>query len=260
VKNGTSSPALTQSVTRALEILYCFSAEQPQLRVVDFAQKLSLTQSNVSRLVTTMVAMGYVEKDEVSGFYRLGLGILALAGIALNNYEIRAQALPELYELESKLELGANLAILRNEKMFYLAHVDSRKDPRMFTLIGHQQPLYCTGIGKVLLAHVPDEDAGKIISRIPYRPYTTMTITNVEDLERELDIIRKRGYSTEVEELRLGRGCLAAPIRDRSSRVVAGISVSGPLSDLRLSTRESELSQIVMDVATRISMKMGYMG
>ena len=258
MKLESSAPNLTQSVTRALGILSCFSDEQPELRVIDFAKQLNLTQSNVSRLLTTMVSLGYVEKDEFSGFYRLGHQIITLGGIALNNSEIRKQALSELHDLERRLGLGANLAILQSQQMFYLAHVDSHKSPRMYTLLGRSNPLYNTGIGKVLLAHVAPEDASQLLNRIELASYTDKTITNRDVLLAELEKIRNRGYATEIEELALGRACIAAPIRGRGGKVIAGISLSGPLSDIRIHEREQELSSILIEVADRISVKLGF--
>jgi len=258
MKAETANPMITQSVTRALAILSCFTDEQPELRVIDFSKKLNLTQSNVSRLLTTMVSLGYVEKDDYSGFYRLGHQIITLGGIALNNSEIRKLALPELYDLERRLGLGANLAVLKSQHMFYLAHVDSHKSPRMYTLLGRSNPLYNTGIGKVLLAHLPPEEARALLAKIDVKAYTEKTITDRERLLRELESVRNRGYAVEMEELALGRACIAAPLRGRSGKVVAGISLSGPLSDIRLPERERELASVLIEVADRISVKLGY--
>ncbi|MBD2860950.1 IclR family transcriptional regulator [Paenibacillus sp. IB182363] len=146
---------LTQSVTRALAILSCFSDSEPELRVIDFSKKLNLTQSNVSRLLTTMVSIGYVVRNEQTGYYSLGPEIVTLGGIAFNHYEIRKQALPKLYEIERKTGIDANLAILDNGTVFYLAHVDSYDSPRMYTFVGRRNPLHCTAIGKARLLFFP---------------------------------------------------------------------------------------------------------
>jgi len=228
------------------------------LRGIDIANKLDLTQSNVSRLLATMVSLGYVEKDEMSGFYRLGPEIVSLGGIALNNYEIRKQALPELYDLEKRLGLGANLAIHNKGKIFYLAHVDSHKSPRMYTLIGRRNPMYCTAIGKVLLAYMPEEEAKAILQKEELYPYTVKTVTDIPSLMEQLSEIRRKGYGIEDEELALGRACIAAPVRGRTGKVIAGISLSGPISEMRLSEREEELSNILIEATDRVSMKMGY--
>lgn len=254
------SPAmLTQSVTRALSILSCFTNETPELRVIDFAKMLGLTQSNVSRLLATMVSIGYVVKDEATGYYRLGPEIVTLGGIALNNYEIRKQALPELYEIEKRLGLDANLAILDQHTIFYLAHVDSYTSPRMYTYVGRRNPLHCTAMGKVLLAFAEPEEAERLLAeQEPLRAFTEHTIVDKNALIEQFDRIRRKGYATEQEELALGRACLAVPITGRAGKVVAGISVSGSLSKVNMPERERELSGLLIEMADRVSAKMGH--
>jgi len=249
---------LTQSVTRALAILSCFSDSEPELRVIDFSKKLNLTQSNVSRLLTTMVSIGYVVRNEQTGYYSLGPEIVTLGGIALNHYEIRKQALPELYEIERKTGIDANLAILDNGTVFYLAHVDSYDSPRMYTFVGRRNPLHCTAIGKALLAFLPEEEARQLLGEAPLSRYTEKTIVQIDDAVAAFEDIRKSGYAVEMEELALGRACIAAPVLDRTGRVAAGISISGPLSKMKLNERLDELSALLIEMAGRISMKMGH--
>lgn len=249
---------LTQSVTRALAILSCFSSSEPELRVIDFAKKLGLTQSNVSRLLTTMVSIGYVTKNEQTGYYRLGPEIITLGGIALNNYDIRKQALPELYEIERQIRIDANLAILDRGTIFYLAHVDSYDSPRMYTFNGSRNPLHCTAIGKALLASMTEDEARELLAGEPLKKYTEHTIVSVDELMEELENIRKQGYAVECEELALGRACVAVPVMDRTGKAVAGISISGPLSKMKLDERLEELSSLLIEKAGRISLKMGY--
>ncbi|WP_169728499.1 IclR family transcriptional regulator [Salibacterium aidingense] len=243
---------------RALQLLACFSDAQFELRVADFCHQLNMSQSSVSRLLTTLVDHGFVEKNHFSGAYFLGKKVISLAGISLNNYEIRKQALPELYNLEQKTNLGANLAVLDGEKMFYLAHVDSRRSPRMYTLVGYTNPLHATGIGKVLLSHI-EENREQFIKNLSLEPYTVKTIDRKEELLQTMENTRQYGYATEIEELALGRACIAAPVRDRGGRVVAGVSLSGPLSEINLQEREQELASILIEATDLISLKMGFM-
>lgn len=253
-----SGQALTQSVSRALAILSCFTDQQPVLRVSDFARMLNLTASNVSRLLSTMESLGYVERDETTGLFRPGLQLVALAGIALNHIELRKQALAELQELGNRLGLGANLSILRDSAIFYLAHVDGPRAPRMYTLLGRKNPLHATGMGKVLLAHLPQPEVDRILAETGLPRYTSSTITDPAELKAELEIVRHRGYATEVEELALGRACVAAPIHNRTNSVVAAISISGPLTEVNLEQRQEQLARVVIEAADHISVRLGY--
>lgn len=248
---------LTLSLCKAFDILDCFTAETPQLRIIDLTKKLNMTQSNISRLIGTMAAYGYVEKNEENGYYQLGSAIITMSSIALNSIEIRKQALPELFALEQKYGVGANLAILKNNAMYYLAHVDSRTSPRMYTMVGYTNPLHCTAIGKILLAFLPQEERDRILDITGLPTFTHNTITDREVLERELDEVRQNGYSREYSEHAVGSACIAAPIRDRTGRIVAGLSASGKFNQENLIDQEPQVAQAVIESANIVSNKLG---
>lgn len=255
----SEKPAImaTQSVTRALAILSCFTDEEPEQRVTDFVNKLHLTQSNVSRLLATMVLTGYVEKVESTGHYKLGKQIITLGGIALNNFDIRKNALAELYTLEKNVKLDANLAVCDDWEIYYLAHVDSYDSPRMYTFLGKRNPMYCTAIGRTILAHMDENEVEEWLHDQSLSKYTDKTVVDKDQLMKRLVEIRKQGYALEIEELALGRACVAAPIRDRTGRVIAGISVSGSISKIKWLQRQEEISGELIERADRVSMKMG---
>lgn len=252
-----NNSGLTLSLCKTFDILGCFTAETPQLRVTDLTKRLSMTQSNISRLLGTMAAYGYVEKDENTGYYSLGPSIITKSSIALNSIELRKQALPELFAMEQNYGVGANLAVLKHNAMYYLAHVDSRSSPRMYTMVGYSNPLHCTAIGKVLLAFLQEEQARGILQETGLVSFTHNTITDEEVLMGQLGEIRRLGYSKEWGEHALGSACIAAPIRDRSGRVIAGLSASGKFSQYSLMEKEEEVSRIVIEAANMISNKLG---
>jgi DNA-binding IclR family transcriptional regulator len=260
---GGGEAGLTQSVERALSILSLFTDERPALRVADASTALGLGQSTTSRLLATLEALGYVRRDPHTGHYRLGAEVIRLGGVALNDNELRRQALGDLHDMSSCTGLGANLAVLRqfgptDWGIFYLAHFDGAKAPRTYTLIGRRNPLHATAMGKVLLAHLPEPERDAILDCLPLPAYTPHTITTRSALEAVLETVLRRGYAVEDEELAFGRACVAAPVRDLAGRVVAAISLSGPLSALQLETREPELARLVIECADRISGRLGY--
>ncbi len=258
-KKNREGSSLTLSLCKAFDILNCFTSESPMLRVIDITKKVNMTQSNVSRLMNTMAAYGYVEKAEDSGSYRLGKQVISLSSVALNNSELRKQALPELFRLEQKYEVGANLAVQDNHKMYYLAHVDSRRSPRMYTMVGYTAPLHCTAIGKVMLAALPDEEIRAIIEQTGLPSYTYNTITSLDVLMEQIQKIRCVGYSVEYGEHALGAACIAAAIRDCTGTVVAGLSVSGKFNGQSMEEHEDEVAEIVLQTASTISNKLGYL-
>jgi len=255
---ANSTANLTQSVTRALHILQCFTSETPTQRVADISARLGLTPSLVSRLLGTLEHEGLVERDDETGFYQLGKTIITLAGVALNHDRLRIEALEEMQRLASTLGLGVNLSILRDTAIFYLAHVDGPQAPRAYTLIGHSNPLHATGMGKVLLAFLPDVERDKIISDLTLHAYTAQTITDRDGLRGELDAVRAQGWACEIEELAMSRACIAAPIRDQRGQVVAAMSISGPIRVLNWNERRDLLIDTILEVVDRISIRLGY--
>lgn len=249
---------VTQSVERALAILTCFSDARPQWRVSDLSRELELTQSTVSRLLATLQALGFVEADPQTGLYGLGLELVTLAGVALNQIEVRRQAVGALSEVATDLGLAANLAVLRGDEIFYLATVEGPRAPKLYTMIGKRNPLHCSALGKTFLAHLPRADQDRILARISYPRFTPRTAASAQELRAMLQTTVLRGFATEVEELALGRACVAAPIRDASGTVVAATSISGPLSAMDLDHRESDLSARVIEMADRISHRLGF--
>lgn len=257
-KNSSNTSGLTQSVMRALSILNCFSDATPELRMTDISQQLELTPSLVSRLLATLEHEGFVEQDQSTGMYRLGRAVLTLAGVALNHNRLRMEALSEMQDASRELGLGVNLSVMDDDTMFYLAHIDPPEVPRPYTLIGRRNPLHATAMGKVLLAFQPEKEREEIVQRLRLTPYTVRTHKDSAALLDELQQIRERGWAIENEELALGRACIAGPVRESSGDVIGAVSISGPLSQLKLSERKDELTNKIIELCDRISMRLGY--
>ena len=164
----------------------------------------------------------------------------------------------ELSAVAADLGLAANLAILRGDEIFYLATVEGPKAPKYYTMIGKRNQLHCTGMGKVLLAHLPAEEREAMLARLPYPVFTPHTPESVEALRPMLRHVVERGYAVEREELAFGRACVAAAIRDATGAVIAATSISGPLSAIDLDRREAQLAARVIEMADHISHSLGY--
>ena len=245
-----------QSVERAIAVLKAFADRGRALRVGEVALLCGLGTSTTSRLLATLVAEGMIERSD-SGSYQLGPEVITLAGVALNHSQLAREARQVAYEVASTTSLGANVAERRDNRVFYLVHFDGAMAPRAYTLLGRRSPLHATGLGKALISELPPEEHARLLGKPPWDAYTPHTATQPDQMERELAVIRQRGYATEREELAFGRGCVSAPIRGRDGRVVAAISVSGPLSALRLEARERELARTVIEAADRIGAAIG---
>lgn len=249
-----------QSVERALTVLRVFTTGRSELRVSDVAKLADLGLSTASRLLATLEAAGFVDRDPVSGLYRLGLDMVSLGGAVLNSHPVHREARQIAQNLAAELGLGVNVAVRRDAALFYLLNFEGRQAPRAFVLAGQRNPLHATGIGKSLLTGLSATERRALLPDDRLVSYTPHTITSHAALDAEIEKTIARGYGGELEELALGRACVAAPIRDGSGGVAAALSVSGPLSAIDLQRREVELSRVVIEAADSISIGLGYVG
>jgi DNA-binding IclR family transcriptional regulator len=249
-----------QSVERALSVLRTFTAGRSELRMSDVAKAAGLGMSTASRLLATLEAAGFVERDPVNGLYRLGLDMVSLGGSVLNNHPVHKVARQIAQNLAAEIGLGANLAVRRGDRLFYLLNFEGRQAPRSFVLAGQTNPLHATGLGKSLLSGLAAPQRRELLAEAALVAYTPRTLTSHDALDTAIDLTIARGYATEVEELALGRACVAAPIRDASGEVVAALSVSGALSVIDLAGREQLLARAVIEAADQVSIGLGYVG
>lgn len=255
----TSDNGSNQSILRAAAILDAFLLGRPELRVTDVARQTGLGVSTASRLLSALESLGLVERDPISNLYRLGLKTVTLGGVALNQSPVYRATRQIAQDLAAEHGLGVNLAIRREEQGFYLGNFEGRSAPRSFSLVGQTIPLHATGLGKALLLGIDPDQRRQLLGE-HLTGFTNRTITEHDQLDAELTASAARGYTTEVEELALGRACLAAPIRNSSAEIVAALSISGPLSAISLPNREADLSTSVIEAADAVSTALGHHG
>ena len=219
-------PALVQSVDRALTVLEIL-AKRGVAGVTEIAVELGVHKSTASRLVAVLESRGFVEQLNDRGKYRLGFGIVRLAG-ALTVHRDRAQAgRPVCEALAADTGETVNLAILDGGRVTNISEVRGAGTVAVQNWVGQSTPSHATSSGKVLLAHLPGLDLEALLGADLQR-YTEHTITDLDLLARELDVVRDRGWACTLEEYERGLNALAAPVRDHDGTVVAAISVSAP--------------------------------
>ena len=255
-KHGELARTRSQSTERAALVLACFSAEEPRLSLAELSARLELSQSTVFRYVAALQSAGLLERDERGG-YRLGLRVVELAGIAVNQIEVRKHALDEMEALRAELNLLVNLGVLFEGDVMHIAASVPEGWPRWYTTLGRRAVAHCTTLGKVLLAHRPWEQVQATIERYGWRPYTPNSIQSFERLQVELEAIRRQAHALDNEERRVGSICLGVPIRDYSGAVVAALSVSGTTETLG-PDRQAQVLPRLLAAAGRISFRMGY--
>ncbi|NUT36436.1 MAG: IclR family transcriptional regulator [Hamadaea sp.] len=249
-----------QSVERALGVLRSLAGGPPELRVSDVAKTTGLGVSTTSRLLGTLEAAGLVDRDPITGLFRLGLDVVSLSAAVLNNHPVHREARQISQNLAAELGLGVNVALRRGDRLFYLLNFEGRGAPRSSVLTGQIKPLHATGLGKCLLSGLTAGQRRDLLPATNLIPYTARTLTSHEQLDDAIDGIAAHGHAVEIEELALSRACVAAPIRDATGAVVAALSVSGPLSAIDLPARRPELARRVIEAVDSISVGLGFTG
>lgn len=244
------------SVTNALRILQEFSNSKTVVYVSELAVVLDVSKSTISRLVRTLEAEGFLEKDTLTQGYILGKRLLTIAGILVNSNEIYREVGPVLSDLVQKTNESAQIAALDKGEVFYIYKITGPYYSNVNTQIGASNPLHATSTGKLLLAYEDERIVDEVLEQAR-EAYTEHTITNPIQFREELKKIRRQGYSLSVEELTLGNYSLAFPVRGFDGRVVCAISISGPLARLN-NNRLKEYMRYMRQAADEASDRLGY--
>jgi IclR family KDG regulon transcriptional repressor len=248
-----------RSVERALQVLNCFSFERPTLSLKEISELSNLHKSTLLRILQTLREKEFVEMDK-NRKYRLGLQVYKLGNVFFYNLDVEAKAEPYLKQLANKTNKTVHLGVIERDKALILDKIepDEQSIRIMMSRKGRNVPLHCTSIGKVLLSFQPDEKRKTLLESIELKKYTENTITEKTKLEKELERIHKQGFGFDFEEHEKDIVCVAAPIKDIQSKVVASISISAILFQTPEELLRSELRQKVVSTAEVISRKIGY--
>jgi DNA-binding IclR family transcriptional regulator len=250
------SLAGAQVVDRVVDILEAFTRLGPELGVSDISRALGLKKATTHRLLASLRRRGIVAQDPVSRRYRLGLKLWELGQMATNQVDWLERVRPYLQELTDTVGETTHLAVLNEGQVLYVEKVESTRSLRMPSQVGRRLPAHCTGVGKALLAFLPEEVVRALIARHGLPRFTRNTITDQGALDAELALIRARGYSVDNEEIEEGLVCIGAPIRDHTSHVVAAVSMAGPSSRVRPETYETH-ARAVVRMAAAMSAALG---
>ena len=255
VGNGATNGGVggVQSVDRALSILEVL-ARIGEAGVTEVAAELGVHKSTAFRLVATLEAHRLVEQTGDRGKYRLGVGLLRLAGATTARLDVVQEARPVCRQLAADTGETVNITVLSESSALYLDQVAGASAIQPHNWVGQHIPLHATSNGKVLLSVLDDAALRRLLATLP--SYTPRTITKKGDLRAELEQVREQGYAVAVDELEVGLAAVAAPIRNAAGDVIASISVSGPT--YRFSDRLDELAGQVRDSALEVSLRLGW--
>jgi DNA-binding IclR family transcriptional regulator len=243
-----------QSVDRALTILEVLS-RVPEAGVTEIAAELGVHKSTAFRLVTTLEAHRLVEQTSDRGRYRLGLGLLRLAGATTARLDLVQEARPVCRQLAADTGETVNVAVLSDSSALYLDQVAGSSALQPHNWVGQHIPLHATSNGKVLLSGLEDGRLDEVLRSLPR--YTSLTITTRSKLRAEVAHVRECGYAVAVDELEEGLTAVAAPVRNAHGDVVASMSVSGPTFRLA-EERVAEVIPLLVASAQEVSHRLGW--
>ncbi|MCG0278168.1 MAG: IclR family transcriptional regulator [Thermanaeromonas sp.] len=253
------NPSQIRSVAKALKIIDVLAEARGELALHEIAEKLGLAKSTAHGLLATLKSFGYVEQSPFTGKYKLGVRLFEIGNIVAHSWDVRAVAAPYIQKLVDELGETVHLVVLDKGEVLYIDKRESHQSIRIVSQVGMRLPAHCTGVGKVLLAHLPPSEVKRIITQKGLPRFTKNTITAPRALEAELAKVRAQGYAIDNEEIMDSLRCVAAPIRDHTGKVCAAISVSGPVA--RLEGERLKLAiDLVTETAANISTGLGYRG
>ncbi|ONI88875.1 IclR family transcriptional regulator [Saccharothrix sp. ALI-22-I] len=252
-----SASSTIQSVDRALTVLSLL-ARHGELGVTEIAARLDVHKSTAFRLVTTLELHELVEQNTDRGKYRLGIGVLQLAGATTARLDVVQRGRPIIRRLAEELGETVNITVLSGHEALYLDQAAGNTSLRPNNWVGQRVPLHATSNGKALLAHVSEQRFAELTAE-PLHRFTDRTTTDVAALKAEVQAAARDGYAVAVDELEIGLTAVAAPIVGPGGEVVGSVSASGPT--FRIPARRiPDVAAKVVEAAGHISRRLGWHG
>ena len=255
----TIRPKRTYDITslqRGLRLLHLFSESPRGLTAKQVAVLSRLPVSTVHRFLANLVTSGFLSCD-VEGCYQLGIACFAIGQAAAGQLDIRRLSLPYLRELNQQTRETIHLTVRHGSSAVYVEKLDSPEQLRIHSRIGASVPLYCTAVGKVMLAYMAPEERDHVIAGMELKRLTPNTVGNLQELKTELYRVGKNGYACDLEEHELHIRCVAAPIWDHNGAVHSSLSLTAPTVRMPV-TRLRQLAPLIQQAGLRISRELGY--
>jgi DNA-binding IclR family transcriptional regulator len=249
-------PNRLSSVSTAIALLKCFSAEEIEIGVSDLARKLGVAKSTVHRLAQTLVADGMLEQNPENERYRLGIALFGLGSLVRRRMNLSSEARQDLFSLRNVTGETVQLAILDGADIMFVYNLESTQAIRVNSDIGVRKPAFCTASGRAILAFQSEERVAEVLAAglVKRAPKTDTDPARLTTLLAE---IRARGYATEDEESEAGMRAVAAPVRGAGAVVVGSVSVAGPVQRLSKEVMTRYAPEVIR-TAEAISTRLGY--
>ncbi|WP_220267065.1 IclR family transcriptional regulator [Enterobacter sp. Colony194] len=257
------SEKINRSVARALEMLELVAASKDELTITEISKQLGIPKSTTFDILYTLLDKGYLEQaNEKQKSFKLGVKLFQTGACYLEQTPFQNVAHLVLEKLAEVAGETAFLALLNNDELVYFDKVESPNSVRTSARIGSNNPLYCTGLGKAILATLPDEDVKTILARTGgLKPITPYTCTDETKFFTILNQARQQGYAIDDREHNAEVFCLAAPVYNLQGKVYAAISVASLYTKIKHEPEKiAALGKMIADAALDLSQRIGYRG
>jgi IclR family transcriptional regulator, KDG regulon repressor len=241
-----------RAVERALDILLCFTREEPVRSLTQIAESIHMSKTTVHRLLATLENKRFITRDKVSGLYRLGFRFIEMAALVLQDVELHRWAHPYLQRLSVEYGETVDLAILDGSHVIYLEVIESPQRVKLAAAVGQRLPASYTASGKALLAYLPDDVVKKIISD---NLSENLTPISMPEMFEELRVAAERGYAISEQEYEDAINAVAVPIFDAERNPIASIAIVGPsfrLTKDRLPSLGESLRQMTQVISSEV--------
>jgi IclR family KDG regulon transcriptional repressor len=244
----------SQSVIRALELVDVMASHKEPVGLQQLAREMGRPPSSVHRLLRSLELPGYVENQD--GSYRLTLKFAAIGNRVLEGLDMVREAQASCEDLLGAIDETVHMSVRSDTYVVYVAKYESERSIRIISRLGMHIPMYCTAMGKVFLAYLPDAQREDILNRVELEARTRLTICDRKALAEQLATIVRRGWALDNEEFDYGIVCIGAPIFDDSNRIAAAISITAPPARLT-SADIPRVAHEVTKTAAAISRRLG---
>jgi DNA-binding IclR family transcriptional regulator len=245
------------SLQRGLLLLQLFSAAERGLTATQVAKLSGLPVSTIHRFLVNLESAGYLTCS-ADGIYHLGMACFSMGQAALSQLDIRRRSFPHLQELNRQTRETVHLTVRHGLSAVYVDKLDSPEPLRIFSRVGAAVPLYCTAVGKVLLAYLPELEQAQVLGQLELRRHTPNSIGSLQELRAQLLKVLRNGFAYDLEEHELHIRCIAAPIREHNGAVNASLSITAPVVRMPM-TRLRQLAPLVEETGRKISRDLGYL-
>lgn len=248
------SGEFVQSLERGLAVLRAFDHDRPSMTLADAAKATGLTRATARRLLHTLVAIGYVATDGKR--FELTPKVLDLGYAYVSSLQLSDIAQPFMENLSAEVHESVSAAVLDGTQVVYVARVNTQRIMTISLSIGSRLPALWTSMGRVLVANLPDAHLDAFLDDAPMVPPTPRALADRDALRSELMSVRQQGFALLDQELEEGVRSVAAPLRDRSGRVLAAMNVSTHAGRVTLKELRGDILPRLLDTAAQINVQL----